>query len=80
MSVRKSNAQAKLKTGIVGVKVSIMPPDIKLPDDIELVDKQEVQVTEIKDEKKEDTLKEQKERPKRKRKKKNENERTKADE
>lgn len=27
-------AQAKLKSGIVGVKVSIMPPDVRLPDDI----------------------------------------------
>ncbi|HLG24241.1 MAG TPA: 30S ribosomal protein S3 [Candidatus Nanoarchaeia archaeon] len=36
--VRKSNGQAHLKTGVVGVKVSIMPPDLILPDDIRLVD------------------------------------------
>ncbi|MEK6827741.1 MAG: 30S ribosomal protein S3, partial [Nanoarchaeota archaeon] len=28
VGVRKANAQAQLKTGIIGVKVSIMPPDI----------------------------------------------------
>ncbi|MDP6648072.1 MAG: 30S ribosomal protein S3 [Candidatus Woesearchaeota archaeon] len=48
MSVRRSNAQAQLKTGIVGVKVSIMPPDIKLPDNIELIDTKETKVDEVK--------------------------------
>ena len=47
MSVNKSNAQAQLKTGIIGVKVSIMPPDLKLPDDIEIVDAKEKIVEEI---------------------------------
>lgn len=32
--VRKAYAIAKLKSGVVGVKVSIMPPDIKLPDKV----------------------------------------------
>ena len=80
MSVRKSNAQAKLKTGIVGVKVSIMPPDIKLPDDIELVDNPEIQITEIKEQKKEEPQKEQKEKPRRRKKKKDESKRTQANE
>jgi small subunit ribosomal protein S3 len=31
-------ANAKLKTGIVGVKVSIMPPGVTLPDDIKLTE------------------------------------------
>ena len=35
--VRKAHAVAKLKTGIIGVKVSIMPKDIVLPDTITLV-------------------------------------------
>lgn len=35
--VRKARVIAKLKTGIVGIKVSIMPPNIKLPDDIKLL-------------------------------------------
>ncbi len=39
--VRKANLQAQLKTGVIGVKVSIMPPDLKLPDDISIIDKEE---------------------------------------
>ncbi|MBI2108238.1 30S ribosomal protein S3 [Candidatus Woesearchaeota archaeon] len=39
--VRKANLQAKLKTGIIGIKVSIMPPDLKLPDDINIIDAKE---------------------------------------
>ena len=34
--VRKACTKAKLKSGIIGIKVSIMPPDIKLPDDIKM--------------------------------------------
>ena len=71
-AVRKSNAQAMLKTGIVGVKVSIMPPDIKLPDSVELVDYKETNVEEIKKEKQEPITKEKKERPKRRKKKEDE--------
>ena len=47
-SVRKTNTQAHLKTGVIGVKVSIMPPDIKLPDDIEIIDRKETIIEEIK--------------------------------
>jgi len=54
VGVRKSDAQAKLKTGIIGVKVRIMPPDIKLPDDIELIEPQETKVEEAKSSKIED--------------------------
>ncbi|MBI3035662.1 hypothetical protein HYY71_05055, partial [Candidatus Woesearchaeota archaeon] len=53
--VRHSNAQAQLKTGIIGVKVKIMPPDLKLPDDIELLDEKETKIEEIKDEPKEES-------------------------
>ncbi len=49
LSVRKSNAQAQLKTGVIGVKVSIMPPDLKLPDDIQLIDFIETKVEEVKE-------------------------------
>ena len=35
--VRKGEASALLKTGMVGIKISIMPPDIQLPDKIELI-------------------------------------------
>ena len=82
IGVRKTDAQAHLKTGVIGVKVSIMPPDLKLPDDIELVDKKETKTEEIKEEPKEEkaeTVKSE-EKPKRRRKKKNESEGTKADE
>ena len=67
-SVRKSNTQAKLKTGIIGVKVSIMPPDIKLPDDIELKDEMEIKVEEAKEaeEKKEEQPKKETKRKRRK--------------
>ena len=38
MLVKHADAQAQLKTGIIGVKVRIMSPDIKLPDDIQLIE------------------------------------------
>ncbi|PIN86499.1 30S ribosomal protein S3 [Candidatus Woesearchaeota archaeon CG10_big_fil_rev_8_21_14_0_10_44_13] len=36
--INKSHASANLKSGVVGVKVSIMPPTTKLPDDMEVSD------------------------------------------
>lgn len=75
--VRRANAQAQLKTGIIGVKVKIMPPDIKLPDDIELVEKQQIIVEELKEEPKEEA---KKEKPRKSKKKKNEIERTESNE
>lgn len=59
VGVRKADAQAQLKTGTIGVKVSIMPPDVKLPDDIEIVEQRETKTEEIKEE-----AKEEKEKPK----------------
>lgn len=58
--VNKANAQAKLKTGVVGVKVSIMPPDTVLPDRIKLISKKEEKIEEIKEEKKTDKPKNEK--------------------
>ena len=80
--VRKADVQAQLKTGIIGVKVSIMPPDIKLPDDIYLVEAKEVKVEEVKDKPKEETAKEEtkQEKPRRKRKKKDESKRIESNE
>ena len=49
MSVSKADLQAHLKTGVIGVKISIMPPDLKLPDDIELIDAVETKIEEITD-------------------------------
>jgi len=40
--VRKAYAAAKLKSGIVGVQVRIMPSTVKLPDDIELKTEEEL--------------------------------------
>ncbi|HLC60924.1 MAG TPA: 30S ribosomal protein S3 [Candidatus Nanoarchaeia archaeon] len=82
LSVRKSNAQAQLKTGIIGVKVSIMPPDLKLPDDIELVDFVETKVEEVKGVPEEPKEEKKADKPKRRspRKKKDESQGTKSDE
>lgn len=75
--VRKADAQAQLKTGIIGIKVRIMPSDIKLPDDIELIEESKPKVEEAKEEiKKED----KKTKPRKTRKKKNESERTESNE
>ena len=49
--VRKAQKYALLKSGIVGIKVAIMPPDLVLPDHIEILD-EPVQVVEEVDEKK----------------------------
>ncbi|MBI4150581.1 30S ribosomal protein S3, partial [Candidatus Woesearchaeota archaeon] len=34
--VRKAYANAQLKTGTIGIQVRIMPPDLTLPDDVEV--------------------------------------------
>lgn len=47
--VDKSYKAAQLKIGIVGIKVSVMPPDIKLPDDIKLVEEKEEIIEEVKE-------------------------------
>jgi len=39
--VNKAMAQAKLKTGIIGVKVSIMPPYTRLPDKVIFIEQKE---------------------------------------
>lgn len=44
--VHTAHSFAKLKSGVVGVKVKIMPPDTKLPDSVEL--KEEIKQEEIK--------------------------------
>ncbi len=48
--VRSAQASALLKSGIIGIKVSIMPPNLVLPDSIELLD-EPVQVIEEVEEK-----------------------------
>ena len=56
--VRKACSTAQLKTGSIGVKVSIMPPDIRLPDKVIILEEveevvEEIEPEEIKEEKKE---------------------------
>jgi small subunit ribosomal protein S3 len=45
--VNIAQTSAKLKTGIIGIKVSIMPPDTKLPDSIEFTEEKEEIIEEI---------------------------------
>jgi len=61
IGVDKSHAQAKLKTGVVGVKVSIMPPGTILPDKVEIIEEKEEKVEEIKEESKDEKEVEEKE-------------------
>ncbi len=48
--VLKAKVSAIIKTGVVGVKVSIMPPDIKLPDHIQILEEKQEIIEEIKEE------------------------------
>ena len=47
--VQTSYAKAQLKTGIIGVQVRIMPPDLKLPDDIEILKEKKEIIEEVKE-------------------------------
>ena len=47
--VDKAKIRAVIKTGVVGVKVSIMPPDIKLPDNIQLLEEKQEVIEEVKE-------------------------------
>ncbi len=47
--VDKAKIRAVIKTGVVGVKVSIMPPGIKLPDNIKLLEEKQEIIEEIKE-------------------------------
>ncbi|MEA2036385.1 MAG: 30S ribosomal protein S3 [Nanoarchaeota archaeon] len=69
--IDKANMAANLKSGVVGIKVSIMPPDIKLPDVIHLIEEKEEIVEEITEEKEktEDSKKEKTEEKEEKEKK-----------
>lgn len=54
IGVNRAHAQAKLKTGVIGVKVSIMPPGTELPDKVELIEVKEEKIEEVKEENKEE--------------------------
>ncbi len=65
--IRKAKIQVPLKTGVVGVKVSITPPDIELGDRIEIKtpeqeEKQETSKVETQTEKKEESEEKEKKR------------------
>lgn len=60
--VDKAHAQAKLKTGVVGVKVSIMPPGIKLPDKVEFIEEKVVEEVQAEDDSKEEASIKEKEK------------------
>jgi len=47
--IDKAYAIAQLKSGIVGIKLAIMPPDIKLPDDIKLLEEKKEVIEEVKE-------------------------------
>lgn len=57
--IRKAYTQAKLKTGIIGIQVRIMPPDLKLPDTV--TSKQDITQNTEKSQQKADEKKEIKE-------------------
>ncbi len=46
VGVRHAQAAALLKSGIIGIKVSIMPPDLQLPDHVEVLD-EPIKVVEV---------------------------------
>ena len=62
--VDTSYATAKLKTGVVGIKVSIMPPNTKLPDHIELIEEEKGAIEEIDEKTKEADKKKEEEKEK----------------
>ncbi len=65
VNVDVAYAVAKLKTGVIGVKVLVMPPDVKLPDDISVVEeKTEEEKEPKKEEKKEEAKTNNKEKEK----------------
>ena len=68
--VDRAYVVAQLKSGIVGIKVSIMPPDIKLPDDIQLLEEKQEVIEETKEEDKTEEVKEKKDEKKVKKEKK----------
>ncbi|MDD5332048.1 MAG: 30S ribosomal protein S3 [Candidatus Nanoarchaeia archaeon] len=66
--VLRSQGRANLKRGTIGIKVSILPPDLKLPDKIKILKPEEIRVEEVKEEVKPKKVKETKPRAKREKK------------
>jgi small subunit ribosomal protein S3 len=64
VGVDTAYAIAKLKSGVVGIQVRIMPPETKLPDDIQLLEEKQEVVEEISPEEAQKAMKEEAEEPK----------------
>ena len=62
--VRKGYSRAQLKIGTIGIKVRIMPPDIKLPDKIKLLKEKVEVVEEVKVKKEKEDMKKKEEKEK----------------
>lgn len=62
--VKKANLTAELKSGTVGIKISIMPPDIVLPDDVKLGKEKVEVVKEVKEGERKEVKEEEKEEKK----------------
>ncbi len=62
--VKSAQMQALLKTGSVGIKVKIMPPDLILPDSVKLIDTEEPVFEEVKEKPKKEIKEKQNEEPK----------------
>jgi len=59
--VDRAVVQAKLKRGVIGIKIKIMPPTTKLPDNIELEEEKEEIIEEVEEEKTKNKVEEKKE-------------------
>jgi len=64
--VKMAIASANLKTGTVGIQVKIMPPDVKLPDDMSVYDENKVEENVAEEKKVEEAKEAEKESKKRK--------------
>jgi len=62
VGVRRAKKIAALKSGIIGIKVSIMPPDIKLPDKIDILEEPTEIIEEVVEEEKKEIKKPSKEK------------------
>ena len=75
--IKRGLSVARLKSGSVGVKVSILTPDIKLPDDIRFIEKKE-EIKEDKEKTEQEEVKKDVIKKVKKKDKKEENEKTPA--
>lgn len=60
--VDRAVVQAKLKRGVIGIKIKIMPPTTKLPDNIELKEEKEEIIEEVEEEKTKNKVEEKEEK------------------